>query len=130
MRTPQLSFTYMYLLLLLLAPGGGAVGDPLLTIGLPIIAVAVLAIPAVLVSLILLTYYYRRLVFIPIIAVEQMLCLGYFHTQFVLPFTSNGVYLFTFTFSRRSRGKQKNVSCTATIITSSSIVLCTGDATM
>ena len=68
MRTPQLSFTCMYLLLLVLDPGGGAVGDPFLTTGLPIIAVAVLAILAVLVS-ILLTYFYRRLAFIIIIAV-------------------------------------------------------------
>ena len=37
----------MYLLLLVLDPGGGAVGDPFLTIGLSI-AVAVLAIPTVL----------------------------------------------------------------------------------
>ena len=79
MRTPQLSFTCMYLLLLVLDPGGGAVGDPLLTIGLPIIAVAVLAIPTVLVATILLTYFYRRLVFIIIIAVEHMLCFRYFH---------------------------------------------------
>ena len=67
-RTPQLSFTCMYLLLLVLDPGGGAVGDPFLTIGLPIIAVAVLATLAVLVS-ILLTLFYRRLAFIIIIAV-------------------------------------------------------------
>ena len=79
MRTPQLSFTYMYLLLLVLDPGSGAVGDPFLTIGLPIITVAVLAILTVLVAIMLLTYYYRRLVFIIIIAVEHMLCLGYFH---------------------------------------------------
>ena len=58
----------MYLLLLVLDPGGGAVGDPFLTIGLPIIAVAVLATLAVLVS-ILLTLFYRRLAFIIIIAV-------------------------------------------------------------
>ena len=75
----QLSFAYMYLLSLLLDPGGGAVGDPLLTIGLPIIAVAVLALPTVLVSIILLTLFYRRFVFILIIAVEHMLRLGYFH---------------------------------------------------
>ena len=54
----------MYLLLLVLDPGSGAVGDPLLTIGLPIIGVAVLAIPTVLATIILLTYFYRRLVFI------------------------------------------------------------------
>ena len=75
----QLSFTCMYLLLLVLDPGGGAVGDPLLTIGLSIIVVAVLAIPTVLATIILLTYFYRRFVFIIIIAVEHMLCLGYFH---------------------------------------------------
>ena len=75
----------------MLDPGGGAVGHSFLTIGLPIIAVAVLAILTVLVSIVLLTCFYRRLVFITIIAVEHMLCLGYFHTQFVLPFTSNGV---------------------------------------
>ena len=79
MRTPQLSFTYMYLLLLVLDPGSGAVGDPFLTIGLPIIAVAVLAIPTVLATIILLTVSYRRFVFILIIAVEHMLCLVYFH---------------------------------------------------
>ena len=84
MRTPQLSFTYMYLLLLVLDPGGGAVGDPFLTIGLPIIAVAVLAIPIVLVSTILLTYSYSRFVFIIINAVEYMLCLGYFHMLIIL----------------------------------------------
>ena len=78
-RTPQLSFTYMYLLSLVLDPGGGAVGDPFLTTGLPIIAVAVLAIPTVLITIILLTLFYRRLVFIIIIAVVHMLCLGYFH---------------------------------------------------
>ena len=72
----------MYLSLLLLDPGGGAVGDPLLTIGLPIIAVAVLAIPTVLVSIVLMTYFYRRLVlFIIIIAVVHMLCLAYFDTH-------------------------------------------------
>ena len=81
MRTPQLSFTYMYLLLLVLDPGGGAVGDPFLTIGLPIIAVAVLAIPTVLVSILLLTYFYRRLVFIIIIDVV----LGYFHVLITCP---------------------------------------------
>ena len=69
MKTPQLSFTYMYLLLLVLDPGGGAVVDPFLTIGLPIIAVAILAIPTVLATIILLTLFYRRLVFIIIIAV-------------------------------------------------------------
>ena len=70
----------MYLLLLVLDPGGGAVGDPLLTIGLPIIAVAVLAIPTVLASIMLLTLFYRRFVFIIIlfIAVVHMLCLGSF----------------------------------------------------
>ena len=83
--TPQLSFTCMYLLLLVLDPGGGAVGDPLLTIGLPIIAVAVLAIPTVLITIILLTLYYRRFVFIIIIAVEHMLCLGYFHILIACP---------------------------------------------
>ena len=82
MRTPQLSFTYMYLLLLVLDPGGGAVGDPLLTIGLPIIAVALLAVPVVLVSIMLLTLFYRRFVFL---AVEHMLCLGYFHILIVCP---------------------------------------------
>ena len=72
----------MYLLLLVLDPGGGAVGDPFLTVGLPIIAVAVLAIPTVLVSIILMTYFYRRLVlFIKIIAVVYMLCLAYFDTH-------------------------------------------------
>ena len=65
----QLSFTYMYLLLLVLDPGGGAVGDPFLTIGLPIIAVAVPAVPTVLVSIMLLTLFYRRFVFL---AVEHM----------------------------------------------------------
>ena len=79
MRTPQLSVTSMFLLLLVLDPGGGAVGDPFLTIGLPTIVVAVLAILTVLPTIILLTYFYRRLVFIIIIAVEHMLCLGYFH---------------------------------------------------
>ena len=48
----------------MLDPGGGAVGDPLLTIGLPIIAVAVLAILTVLATIILFTYFYRRLDFI------------------------------------------------------------------
>ena len=75
----------MYLLLLELDPGGGAVGDPFLTIGLPIIAVAVLAILIVLVSIVLLTRFYRRFVFIIIIRliVVLMLCLpmGYFHTH-------------------------------------------------
>ena len=85
MRTPQLSFTYMYLLLLVLDPGGGAVGDPFLTIGLPIIAVAVLAILTVLATIILLTYFYRRFVFIIFIAVEYMLCLGYFHILISCP---------------------------------------------
>ena len=67
----------MHLSLLLLDPGGSAVGDPFLTIGLPIIAVAVLAIPTVLVSIVLMTYFYRRLVlFIKIIAVVHMLCLA------------------------------------------------------
>ena len=84
MKTPQLSFTYMYLLLLVLDPGGGAVGDPFLTIGLPIIAVAVLAIPTVLLSIILLTLFYRRLVFIIINAVEHM-CLGYFQILIICP---------------------------------------------
>ena len=79
MRTPHLSFTCMNLLMLVLDPGGGAVGDPFLTIGLPFIVVAVLAIPTVLATIILLTLFYRRLVFIIIIAVEHMLCLGYFH---------------------------------------------------
>ena len=84
MRTTHLSFTFMYLLLLVLDPGGGAVGDPFLTIGLPIIAVAVLAVPTVLVSM-LLTLFYRRFVF-----VEYMLCLGYFthslspHSQVII----------------------------------------------
>ena len=77
-----LSFTHMYLLLLVLDPGGGAVGDPLLTIGLPIIVVAVLAIPTVLVAIMLLTLFYRRFVFL---AVEHMLCLGYFHILIVCP---------------------------------------------
>ena len=74
--TPQSSFTYMYLLSLVLDPGSGAVGDPFLTVGLPIIVVAVLAILTVLAIIILLTRFYRRLVFIIIIAVEHMLCLG------------------------------------------------------
>ena len=74
----------MYLLLLVLDPGGGAVGDLLLTIGLPIIVVAVLAISTVLATVILLAYYYR-LVFIIIIAVEHMLCLGYFHIVIICP---------------------------------------------
>ena len=101
MRTPRLSFTYMYLLLLVLDPGSGAVVDPLLTIGLPIIAVAVLAIPTVLATIILFTYFYRRLDFIyEIIATKQMLCLGYFHTH--------NVYIL-FTFRKRARGKQKKV---------------------
>ena len=69
----------------MLDPGGGAVGDPLLTIGLPIIAVAVLAILTVLIMIILLTLFYRRLVFIIIIAVEHMLCLGYFHILITCP---------------------------------------------
>ena len=79
MRTPQLSFTcmYLYMLLLVLDPGGGAVGDPLLTIGLPIIAVAVLAILTVLVTTILLALFYR-LAFIIIIAIVCTLCLGTF----------------------------------------------------
>ena len=50
----------------MLDPGGGAVGDPLLTIGLPIIVVAVLAILTVLATIILLTLFYRRFVFITI----------------------------------------------------------------
>ena len=78
-RIPQLSFTSMYLLLLVLDPGGGAVGDPLLTIGLPIIAVAVLAILTVLATIRLLTLFYRRLAFVIIIAVVRMLCLEYFY---------------------------------------------------
>ena len=57
----------MYMFSSVLDPGGGAVGDPILTIGLPIIAVAVLAIPTVLATIILMAYYYRRLVFIIII---------------------------------------------------------------
>ena len=77
-----LSFTYMYLLLLVLDPGGGAVGDPFLTIGLPIIAVAVLAMLTVLASIMLLMLFYRRFVFL---AVEHMLCLGYFHILIVCP---------------------------------------------
>ena len=76
---------YLILLLSVLDPGGGAVGDPFLTIGLPIIAVAVLAIPTVLVTIILLTYFYRRFVFIIFIAVEYMLCLGYFHILISCP---------------------------------------------
>ena len=89
----------MYLSLLVLDPGGGAVGDPLLAIGLPIIVVAVLAIPTVLVSIILLTYFYRRLVFIKIIAVEHMLCLAYFDTHslssypLVMVYTSSHSFL-------------------------------------
>ena len=61
----QSSFTCMYLILLLLVldPGSGAVGDPFLTIGLPIIVVAVLAILTVLATIILLTRFYRRLVY-------------------------------------------------------------------
>ena len=86
---------------------GGVVGNLFLIIGLPIIAVAVLAVFTVLVTIILLTYFYRRLVFI---VVEHMSCLGYFHTQFVRPFTNHGLYLFSFTFRRRSRDKQKKVS--------------------
>ena len=79
-NTSELSFTYMYLLLLVLDTGGGAVGDPFLTTGLPIIAVAVLAILTVLATIILLTYFYRRFVFtiILFIAVVHMLCLGSF----------------------------------------------------
>ena len=77
MRTTQLSFTCMYLLLLALGPGSGAVGDPLLTIGLPIIAVAVLAILTALVTTILLALFYR-LAFIIIMAIVRMLCLGTF----------------------------------------------------
>ena len=70
----------MYLLLLALDPGSGAVVDPILTIGLPIIVVVVLAIPIVVVSIMLLTLFYRRLVFtiILFIAVVHMLCLGSF----------------------------------------------------
>ena len=82
---------HVSVIILMLDTGGGAAGHSFLIIGLPIIAVAILAILTVLVSIVLLTYFYRRLVFIIIIAVEHMLCLGYFHTQFVLPFTSNGV---------------------------------------
>ena len=68
----------MYLLLLALDPGGGAgIGDPFLTIGLPIIAVAVLAIFTVLVTTILLALFYR-LAFIIIMAIVRMLCLGTF----------------------------------------------------
>ena len=63
----------------MLDPGGGAVGHSFLTIGLPLIAVAVLAILTVLVLVMLLTLFYRRFVFIIIIAVVRMLCLGYFH---------------------------------------------------
>ena len=48
----------------MLDPGGGAVGDLILTTGLPIIAVAVLAILTVLATIILFTYFYRRFVFI------------------------------------------------------------------
>ena len=92
MFTPQLSFTCMYLLLSVLDPGSGAVGDPFLTIGLPIIAVAVLAIPTVLATIILLTHFYRRLVFIKIIAVEHMLCLAYFDTHSLSSHTLVMVY--------------------------------------
>ena len=111
----------MYLLLLVLDPGGVAVGDPFVTIGLPIIAVAVLAILTVLVS-ILLTYFYRRLVFILIIAVEHMLGLRYFHILTLL-FTSNGVYLFSFTFRRRLRGKQKKVSSLVTCLCNQAVAI-------
>ena len=70
----------MYLLSLVLGSRSGAVGDPLLTVRLPIIAVAVLAILTVLATIVLLTYFYRRLVFtiILFIAVVHMLCLGSF----------------------------------------------------
>ena len=74
MRTPQLSFTSMYLLLLMLDPGGGAVGDPFLTIELPIIAVAVVVRPTVLATIILFTYFYRRLDFIKIITAISTCC--------------------------------------------------------
>ena len=46
---------------------GGVVGNLFLIIGLPIIAVAVLALFTVLVTIILLTFFYRRLVFIVVV---------------------------------------------------------------
>ena len=109
----------MYLLLLVLDPGSGAVGDPFLTIGLPIIVVAVLAILIVLVSIILLTRFYRRFVFIIIIRliVVFMLCLpmgNFILILAVFPLTSNDLYIFNSPFRRRLKGKPKKVSNLAT----------------
>ena len=113
-RTFHLSFTCKHVHVSpLLDPGGVDVGNQFLIFGLPIIAVAVLAMPTVLATLMLLTYYYRRLVFIIIIVIMLvivlMLCLRYI-IQFVLPTSCNDVYLFTFTFRRRLRGRQEKVS--------------------
>ena len=113
-RTFHLSFTCKHVMFSpLLDPGGIDVGNQFLIFGLPIIAVAVLAIPTVLATIILLTYFYRKLVFIIIIVIilviVHMLCLRYI-IQFVLPTSCNGVYLFTFMFRRRLRGRQEKVS--------------------
>ena len=115
MRAPQLFLISMYLLLVL-DPGSGAVGDPFLTIGLPIIVVAVLTILTVLATIIPLTLFYRRLVFIIIIAVVHMLCLGYIHIHNLSSHSQVMMYtyFFTSTFRRRLRGKQKKVSSLAT----------------